>query len=386
MDVNREQEEIKKMKIGIVCFPTVGGSGIVATELGMAFADKGNQVHFISYKQPYRLDTFRNNILFHEVIIPDYPLFETPQYVLALASKLVEVVKYEKLDLIHVHYAIPNASAAFMAKQILRSEGIEIPIITTLHGTDITLVGKDPSYEPVVTFSINQSDFVTCVSESLKEDTLRYFDVKKEITVIPNFLNLDRFKRNFDEEIRAKYAATDEKIIIHASNFRKVKRVGDVIKIFKGIQSKVPSKLILIGDGPERYKLEQLCREENLCDYIHFTGKVSSIEKLLSIGDLFLLPSQTESFGLAALEAMACAVPIISSDSGGLPDVNKNGYSGYTCPVGDVEGMIEKSLDVLNNQDQFNEQALAQALKFDLKNILPLYEKLYAELLTLDLT
>ncbi len=374
--------DIRFMKIGIVCFPTLGGSGIVATELGMALAQKGHEIHFISYKQPYRLETINNNIDFHEVIIPDYPLFETPQYVLALASKLVEVIKFEKLDLVHVHYAIPNASAAFLAKQILATEGIQVPVITTLHGTDITLVGKDPSYEPVVAFSINQSEMVTCVSESLKQDTLKYFNVSpnKQIEVVPNFLNLDKFKRVFDQGLRSKYAEDDEKVIMHASNFRKVKRVEDVIRIFKGIREKLPAKLILVGDGPKRSSLEKLCRSENLCDYIHFTGKVASVERMLSIADLFVLPSETESFGLAALEAMACEVPVISSDSGGLPEVNVNGLSGFTLPVGDVEGMVEKAFEIFNNYEFFSNSAKEQAENFNILNILPKYEELYEQI------
>ena len=371
------------MKIGIVCYPTTGGSGIVATELGIALAEKGHQVHFLSYNQPYRLDTVSKNIYFHEVIIPDYPLFESPQYVLALASKIVEVVKYEKLDLIHAHYAIPHATAAFLAKQILKSENIEIPFVTTLHGTDITLVGKDPSYAPVVAFSINQSDVVTSVSQNLKEDTFKHFDIHKEIEVIPNFLNLNKFYRKWNESLRATFAQPNEKIIIHASNFRKVKRVDDVIATFKLIKNRIPAKLLLVGDGPERYRLEQECRKNCLCDDIYFVGKISKIEEIMSIGDLFLLPSETESFGLAALEAMACEVPVVSTNSGGLPEVNINGFSGFTCNVGDVVTMSEKALEIFNNLDEFRENALNQAKKFNLESILPSYEKMYMQMIQL---
>jgi len=373
------------MKIGIVCYPTFGGSGVVATELGKALAAKGHQVHFITYSQPVRLDFFSENLFYHEVSVSDYPLFEYQPYELVLSSKLVDVVKHEKLDLLHVHYAIPHASAAYMAKQILASQGINIPFITTLHGTDITLVGKDPSFEPVITFAINQSNAVTAVSESLKKDTyINFPNIKKDIHVIPNFICLDDY--NFtDVKCHKKiYAPNGERVLIHVSNFRKVKRVDDVLRVFDKVRKQIPAKLILVGDGPERANIEKLCRELNTCDEIKLLGKIVNPEQVLSIADLFLLPSETESFGLAALEAMAARVPVISSNSGGLPEVNKNGFSGYLCNVGDVDAMAEKALHILKDDttlDQFKHNAYEQAKKFDIANILPIYENLYKEVL-----
>ena len=326
------------MKIGIVLYPTFGGSGVVATELGKALAKKGHEIHFITYSQPVRLGAFTENVFYHEVSVSDYPLFDFQPYETELASKMVDVVKYEKLDLIHVHYAIPHASAAFMAKQILKTQGITIPYVTTLHGTDITLVGRDPSFEPVITFCINESDAVTAVSESLKKDTLKHFNVKNEITVVPNFIALDK-KRSDSKINRGLYASADEKIVSHISNFRKVKRVEDVIRVFAETIKKVPSKLLFVGDGPERYGCEQLCRELSLCEHILFLGKIRDTSDVLAISDAFLLPSETESFGLAALEAMSMGVPVVSSNSGGIPEVNENGFSGFLSDVGDVNDM-----------------------------------------------
>lgn len=369
------------MKIGIVCYPTFGGSGVVATELGKALAEKGHHVHFITYSQPVRLDFFSENLFYHEVTVSDYPLFDYQPYELVLTSKLVDVVKYEKLDLLHVHYAIPHASAAYMAKQILASQGINIPFITTLHGTDITLVGKDPSFEPVITFAINNSDAVTAVSESLKNDTYTNFkNISKEIQVIPNFICLEEY--NFDNVKCQKkmYAPYGERILIHVSNFRKVKRVEDVLRVFDKVRKQIPSKLILVGDGPERANIEKLCRELNTCDDIKSLGKIVSPEQVLSIADLFLLTSETESFGLAALEAMAAKIPVISTNSGGLPEVNKHGFSGYMSNVGDVEDMAKNAISILKDDDalnKFKENAYEQAKKFDILKILPMYEKLY---------
>ncbi|MCW3083702.1 MAG: N-acetyl-alpha-D-glucosaminyl L-malate synthase BshA [Bacteroidetes bacterium] len=373
------------MKIGIVCYPTFGGSGVVATELGKALAEKGHQVHFITYSQPVRLDFFSGNLFYHEVSVSDYPLFDYQPYELVLSSKLVDVVKYEKLDLLHVHYAIPHASAAYMAKQILASQGINIPFITTLHGTDITLVGKDPSFEPVITFAINQSDAVTSVSESLKQDTYTNFpDIKKEIHVIPNFINLEEYK-NHDSRCQKKmYAPLNERLLIHVSNFRKVKRVEDVLRVFDKVRKVMPAKLILVGDGPEKGNIEKLCRELDTCNDIKSLGKIVNPEQVLAIADLFLLTSETESFGLAALEAMASHVPVISTNSGGLPEVNVHGYSGYLSNVGDVEDMAKNAIHILKEDatlKQFKENAYEQAKKFDIAAILPMYEALYESVL-----
>lgn len=369
------------MKIGIVCYPTFGGSGVVATELGKALAEKGHQVHFITYSQPVRLDFFSENLFYHEVSVSDYPLFDYQPYELVLSSKLVDVVKYEKLDLLHVHYAIPHASAAYMAKQILASQGINIPFITTLHGTDITLVGKDPSFEPVITFAINNSDAVTAVSESLKNDTYANFkNVKKEIQVIPNFICLDEYQFDNIKCQKKMYAPYGERILIHVSNFRKVKRVEDVLRVFDKVRKQLPSKLILVGDGPERANIEKLCRELNTCDDIKSLGKIVNPEQVLSIADLFLLTSETESFGLAALEAMASKIPVISTNSGGLPEVNKHGFSGYMSNVGDIEDMAKNAVSILKDDAtlaQFKVNAYEQAKQFDIVKILPMYEKLY---------
>lgn len=372
------------MKIGIVLYPTFGGSGVVATELGKALALKGHQIHFITYSQPVRLGSFRENIFYHEVALTDYPLFDYQPYETVLASKMVDVVKYENLDLLHVHYAIPHASAAFMAQQILRTQGIEIPFITTLHGTDITLVGKDPSFEPVITFCINASNAVTAVSESLKEDTYRHFATNREIHVIPNFIQAKPELQPIDIEKRRHYAMDHERILCHISNFRKVKRVEDVVEVFKRVQERIPSKLILGGDGPERPLVERMARDMGICNKIIFTGKVRETGPILEIADLFLLPSETESFGLAALEAMAEGVPVISSNTGGIPEVNEQGYSGYLSNVGDVEEMSKNAIHLLSDDQvlqQFRQQALTQAQRFSLKEVLPMYENLYADVI-----
>ncbi len=374
---------MEQIKIGIVCYPTFGGSGVVATELGKALAKEGHKVHFITYSQPGRLDFLNENLFYHEVDFHSYPLFEYPPYELALASKMVSVVKNEHLDLLHVHYAIPHASAAYMAKQILKSQGIFIPVVTTLHGTDITLVGKDASYEPVVTFSINQSDGVTAVSEDLRKQTYEYFKITKEIDVIPNFIDLDKFKKQKKDHFKKAICPKGEALIVHTSNFRKVKRIGDVIKIFANIHAEIPSKLLMIGDGPERTKAEAQSRELNIESDVRFLGKLETVEEVLSVADLFLLPSEKESFGLAALEAMACEVPLISSNAGGLPELNVQGVTGFLSNVGDVEDMTRKALFVLdkNNLPTFKENALKRAKEFDIANIRPLYEKVYQRVL-----
>lgn len=372
------------MKIGIVCYPTFGGSGVVATELGMAMAKRGHDIHFITYKQPARLLTYEANIYFHEVTNFDYPLFEHSTYDLALASTLVNVVKFEKLDLLHVHYAIPHAAVAFLAKMILRDQGIEIPFITTLHGTDITLVGQDKSFAPVVEFSINHSDGVTAVSEFLKQETLDIFNIRNDIEVIPNFIDLSRFSRSNKEHFKKAIAPNGERILVHISNFRKVKNIQDVIHVFKNVHEVMPSKLILIGDGPERMAMEELCRELGLCDYIRFLGKQEAVDEILAVSDLFLLPSAHESFGLAALEAMACEVPVVSSNTGGLPEVNNHGFSGFMADVGDVEAMTRHALTILKDEDslqKFRKQAFEQAKKYDVKKVVKNYEDYYNQLL-----
>ncbi len=369
------------MNIGIVCYPTFGGSGVVATELGKALAKEGHRIHFITYSQPTRLDFFNENLFYHEVDVSPYPLFRYPPYELALASKMVDVAKFEKLDLLHVHYAIPHASAAFMAKQILATAGIHMPVMTTLHGTDITLVGKDATYEPVVTFSINQSDGVTAVSEDLKNDTYSHFSITKEIRVIPNFIDLERFKRQKKEHFKTAICPAGEKLIVHTSNFREVKRVHDVVRVFSNIRKEMPAKLLMVGDGPERASVESLARELDTHNDIRFLGKLEAVEEVLSVADLFLIPSEKESFGLAALEAMACEVPIISSNAGGLPELNQDGITGFLCQVGDVDEMTEKSLLVLSDENLsiFKQNALKRAKDFEVSRILPQYESYYLE-------
>ncbi|MDP9079725.1 MAG: N-acetyl-alpha-D-glucosaminyl L-malate synthase BshA [Bacteroidota bacterium] len=372
------------MKIGIVCYPTFGGSGVVATELGKALADRGHQVHFVTYNQPARLDLFSENLFYHEVSVSNYPLFDFPPYELALASRLVDVVRFEKLDILHVHYAIPHASAAFMAKQILMTYGIYIPVVTTLHGTDITLVGKDRTFKPVVTFSINKSDGVTAVSEHLRSDTYKFFEIENDIKVIPNFIDLKRFNLKTRDHFKKAIAPFGEKIIVHTSNFRKVKRTADVVKIFANIVKHIPSKLLMVGDGVERSYCEQLCRDLDVWNDVRFLGKQDAVEEILSVSDLFLMPSESESFGLAALEAMACKVPVISSNAGGLPELNVDGETGFLKDPGDIEGMAEKAIYILEDEERlatFKENALARAKVFDLANILPIYENYYVEVL-----
>jgi N-acetyl-alpha-D-glucosaminyl L-malate synthase BshA len=368
------------MRIGIVCYPTFGGSGVLATELGKALADKGHQVHFITYQQPVRLIEFNANIFYHEVRVPTYPLFDFPPYETALASTMVDVITNNNIDLLHVHYAIPHASAAFMAKQILKKSGKNIPVVTTLHGTDITLVGRDTTYAPVVTFSINESDAITAVSENLREETFRSFRIEKEIDVIYNFVDVARFSKKPIDAFRKVIAPNGEKILLHASNFRKIKRVQDVVKIFAEIHKEVPTKLLFVGDGPERPVAEQMCRELGLCDDLRFVGRQEQIEEILAISDLFLLTSEYESFGLAALEAMASRVPVISTNAGGLPEINIHGKTGFLSNVGDVEDMSRHAIGLLKNEvllQQFKDQARAHAETFDINYVVPQYEKLY---------
>ena len=368
------------MKIGIVCYPTFGGSGVVATELGLELSKKGHEVHFITYSQHVRLELLGANVHFHEVHVPNYPLFHYQPYELALSSKIVDMVKAHQIDVLHVHYAIPHAYAGYMAKKMLHEEGIDLPIVTTLHGTDITLVGSHPFYKTAVTFSINKSDAVTSVSQSLKEDTQRLFNTKKDITVIPNFIDLDKYKPTTKNYQRNLLAMPDERVIAHISNFRSVKRIPDVIHIFHAIQKDIPSKLMMIGEGPEREKAEQLCVELNIENKVVFLGNSNEVNKILCFSDLFLLPSQTESFGLSALEAMASGVPVVSSNSGGLPEVNINGVSGFLSPVGDIKSMSQNAIHILKNPNDletFKKGAKSTASKFDIHQIVPSYEKVY---------
>ena len=372
------------MKIGIVCYPTFGGSGIVATELGKALADKGHEVHFVAYRQPVRLNDQVNNIVFHEVRVADYPLFEYPPYELSLACKLLDVVKFEKLDILHVHYAIPHAYVAFLTKQMLAEDDIHIPVVTTLHGTDVTLVGKSPALIPAVNFSINHSNIVTAVSFHLREETLSCFSIRKEIKVIPNFIDFDLHNYTFDQDLHKHFASNREKIMIHISNFRPVKRVADVIRVFLNVREKIPVKLLMVGDGPQREVAEYLCRDLDCSDDVKFLGKTKDVSRLLAISDLFLLPSEKESFGLVALEAMAAGIPVISSNTGGLDNLNINGVTGYTSPVGDVSKMSNDSISLLSDKGKYNEfaqNALLAAKKYDICNILPLYEAAYLEAL-----
>ncbi len=369
------------MKIAIVCYPTFGGSGVVATELGLELAHRGHEIHFITYRQPVRLALLNSKVFYHEVNVPEYPLFHYQPYELALSSKLVDMVKLHKIELLHVHYAIPHAYAGYMAKQMLKDDGITIPMVTTLHGTDITLVGNHPFYKTAVSFSINKSDIVTSVSNNLKEDTYKLFNIKKDIHVIPNFVELDKIRNeNLISCHRSVMATKEERIITHISNFRKVKRISDVIKIFYKIQREIPAKLMMVGDGPEKTEAENLCRELDIENKVIFFGNSNEIDQILSYSDLFLLPSETESFGLAALEAMAWSVPVISSNSGGLSEVNFDGISGYLSNVGDVDSMAENALKILADDvtlAKFRKSALEIAQQFDIKNILPLYEELY---------
>jgi N-acetyl-alpha-D-glucosaminyl L-malate synthase BshA len=368
------------MKIAIVCYPTWGGSGVVATELGIALANRGHEVHFVTYRQPVRLGLLNNKIHFHEVHVPEYPLFQYQPYELALSSKLVDTIKLHGIELLHVHYAIPHAYAGYMAKQMLAEENIHIPMITTLHGTDITLVGKHPFYKPAVTFSINNSDVVTSVSQSLKEQTLDLFDIRTEITVIPNFIDKSKYSASFTDCQRSLMAKDDERILTHISNFRKVKRIPDVIHIFNKVQEKISAKLVMVGEGPEKKEAELLCEELGISDKVIFLGNSNEIDRILCFTDLFLLPSETESFGLAALEAMINKVPVISSNAGGIPEVNEQGITGFLSEIGDVEDMASNALKILSNDEvleQFKLNAVKSAEKFDILNVLPLYEEIY---------
>jgi N-acetyl-alpha-D-glucosaminyl L-malate synthase BshA len=376
------------MKIGIVYYPTFGGSGVLATELGKALAQKGHHVHFITYQQPVRLNGFIPNIFYHEVQVATYPLFDYPPYETALSSTMVDVIKNHNLQLLHVHYAIPHASAAYMAKKILEGEGIHIPVITTLHGTDITLVGRDKTYAPVVAFSINQSDAITAVSENLRDETFNTFKIEKPIQVIHNFVDVERFNRKAIDAFKKLIAPNGERVLLHASNFRKVKRVEDVVQIFYKVNQQIPSKLLFVGDGPERGSAEELCRKLNTCDDVHFVGKQEQMEDILAIADLFLLTSQYESFGLAALEAMAAGVPVVSTNAGGLPEIMIPGETGYMGHIGDIETMSQQAIDILQFDERLNEfkkNAAQHAKRFDIHNIVPLYEQLYDEVLSKEL-
>ncbi len=375
------------MRIGIICYPTFGGSGVVATELGKELATKGHEVHFITYDLPVRFDHFLSNLHYHEVRVSNYPLFDYQPYELVLASRIVDVVKHEGLDLLHVHYAIPHASAAYMAREILRSEGIYVPFITTLHGTDITLVGKDASFEPVITFAINQSDAVTAVSEDLRKDTFEHFGINREIEVIPNFIDLHRYEGCSTEGVLKAFAPNGERILFHASNFRPVKRVEDVIEVFSRIRKEIPAKLLLAGDGPERPKIEALCRERGNCEDIHFLGKLKNIEEVYSVADLFLLTSETESFGLAALEAMTSRVPVISTNTGGIPEINEHGITGFLSNVGDVNDMAANALKLLKDDAmlaKFKLAAYQKAKQFSKDDVIPIYEAMYERVLKQD--
>ena len=375
------------MKIGVVCYPTFGGSGVVATELGIELSKKGYEVHFITYSQPVRLDALSSNLHYHEVNVPDYPLFKYEPYELALSSKLFDVISKHKIDVLHVHYAIPHAYAAYMAKKILKENGYNIPIITTLHGTDITLVGNNPFYKPAVTFSINKSDIVTCVSKSLMEDTREFFGIKREIKVIPNFIDIDKYAKKHNLCQGNMLAQDDEKIIVHVSNFRPLKRIIDVLKIFEKINQKINSKLIMVGDGPDKKKAKEFLRKNNLKNKVIFLGKTSEVDEILCSSDLFLLPSEKESFGLAALEAMALKVPVISTNTGGLKDLNINGNSGYTSDIGDIDSMAKNAIKILSDDSlkkKYRIQAFENAKKYDIKTVIPLYEKIYDQALNMS--
>lgn len=377
------------MKIGIVCYPTFGGSGVLATELGKALAEKGHMVHFITYQQPVRLSGFFTNIFYHEVRVPHYPLFDYPPYETTLASTMVDVVLNNDLDLLHVHYAIPHASAAYMAKQILKKKGKDIPVITTLHGTDITLVGKDKTFEPVVTFSINESDAITAVSNNLRKETYHSFAIEKEIEVIHNFVDVQRFDKKPLDAFRKVLAPNGEKIIAHASNFRKVKRVNDIIRIFANINKVVPSKLLMVGDGPDRPGAEELCRELGICDDVRFLGKQQEMEEILAISDMFMLTSEYESFGLSALEAMAAGVPVLSSNAGGIPEINIHGETGFMANIGDTEELSRLGIELLKDDELLQyckQKAKEQAAKFDIHYIVPLYEELYERFVNVSAT
>lgn len=372
------------MKIGIVCYPTFGGSGVVATELGLALSKRGHEIHFITYSQPVRLELLSNNVHFHEVTVPEYPLFHYQPYELALSSKLVDMVKLHNIEILHVHYAIPHAYAAYMSKKMLQEEGINIPIVTTLHGTDITLVGNHPFYKPAVTFSINNSDAVTSVSLSLKKDTERLFNIKREIEVVHNFIDVNKYNHGFTDCQRGMMASENEKIITHISNFREVKQIPDVIKIFYNIQKEIPAKLMMVGEGPERKPAEDLCKELGISDKVVFFGNSNEIDKILCFSDLFLLPSITESFGLSALEAMVSGVPVVSSNAGGIPEVNIEGVTGFLSEINDVEDMSKNALFILKDDkrlEEFKQNARREANKFDIHEIVPKYEAIYKKTL-----
>ena len=376
---------MKKLRIGFVCYPTFGGSGVVATELGKALAEKGHELHFITYSAPARMGSLKQNLFYHEVHMTDYPLFDFQPYELVLASKMVEVAKAHQLDLLHVHYAIPHASAAIIARNILSDEGIDLPVVTTLHGTDITLLGKDPAFKPIIAYAINKSNAVTAVSHSLKRDTESLFGVKKPIHVVHNFICPSHFERPVDEQFRAAVAPNDEKIVTHISNFRPVKRVDDVLKIFARILKRIPAKLLLVGDGPERSRIEKFAEELGIRSHVISIGKIKNPVEPLLVSDLFLLPSETESFGLAALEAMAAEVPVIASNAGGLPEVIEHGKSGYLAPVGDVEAMANFALEILGSSDshqKFKKAARERAWDFHLSGIVPQYEAIYDGLIS----
>lgn len=371
------------MNIGIVCYPTFGGSGVVATELAKGLAKRDHDVHILSYARPARLDTFRTNISYHEVNMNTYPLFEYPPYDLALANQMASLIEYEKIDVLHVHYAIPHATSAYLAKQILGEKAKHVPLVTTLHGTDITIVGSDPSYKNVVDFSINQSDGVTAVSEYLREETYERFDIKKDIKVIPNFIDLDRFQKSDQNHFKKAICPNDEKVVVHVSNFREVKRVPEVVSVFARIlENDIEAKLLLVGDGPDRQRAEQRCRELGMCDQVRFLGKQDQVEDILSIADLFLIPSGSETFGLAALEAMSCSVPVISSNIGGLPEVNIHGETGYLCDLDDIDCMGDYAVEILSNEKLHKElaqNARKQAETFEMSKIISQYEQYYKE-------
>jgi len=373
------------MRIGIVCYPTFGGSGVVATELGMALADKGHEVHFVTYNQPVRLDFISHQLHFHEVLMEEYPLFQYQPYELALSTKLVEVVTKHKLEILHVHYAIPHAYAAYMAKMMLKEKGIDIKVVTTLHGTDITLVGSHPSYKTAVEFSINNSDVVTAVSNSLKQDTLRLFNIANEIQVVYNFIDTEKYDREQQAECqRIAVAEPHERILTHISNFRPVKRIEDVVKIFHKVQMETPSKLLMVGEGPEKRKAELLVRKLGISEKVIFLGNSHEIEKLLCYTDVFLLPSESESFGLAALEAMAANTAVISTNTGGLPEVNVLGVTGYLSNLGDIDDMAKNALAILKDDEtlmRFKKNAKEHTKQFSLENILPVYEDIYSSVL-----
>ncbi|MEO1023093.1 MAG: N-acetyl-alpha-D-glucosaminyl L-malate synthase BshA [Bacteroidota bacterium] len=371
------------MNIGIVCYPTFGGSGVVATELAKTLASKGHKIHVLSYARPARLDILNTNIEYHEVSVNSYPLFEYPPYALALATQMVNLIEYQQLDLLHVHYALPHATSAYLAKQIAAEKGVHVPIITTLHGTDITLVGSDPSYKDVVEFSIDKSDGVTAVSEYLKEETNRLFDINQDIRVVPNFIDLERFQKSNKSHFKKAICPNDEKVVVHVSNFRKVKRVPEVITVFDRIlKHNIQAKLLLVGDGPDRQKTEQQCRDLGICEHVRFLGKLEQVEEVLSIADLFLIPSGSETFGLAALEAMSCSVPVISSNIGGLPEVNVEGETGFLCDLDDVDCMAERAFQILTNPElhaTMSSNARKHAERFNQDFIVDQYVSFYEE-------